>query len=65
MSLTIDELRIALNQVSNDEFALKHSATQAARVLDGRLRHVSNEQILRRLKKQLRKFNMTTGQWDE
>lgn len=57
MDQAIQEAKSCLQRADN-------TATSLARLLEGRLRHVYSPSTLIRLKKELRKFNMHTGQWN-
>lgn len=58
-------LNRTLNEIQRIERVLNSQCTLAARMLVGRLRSVENTYYLKQLKKELRKFNMTTGVWEK
>lgn len=60
-----DLMRSAVAQAKTVMDAADSVATEMARILcgSGRLRRVSNPDLLRTLKRQLRDFDMTTGRW--
>lgn len=58
-----DEMRRAVILARDTLDAADATATDAAWLLKNRLRHVSNIYTLRALKRELRDFDMTTGQW--
>lgn len=61
--MTYFEMRQAVQQAKDTIRTADDAATSLAIVLDGRLRSVNSPNLLRRLKKQLEAFNMTTGEW--
>lgn len=62
-----DLMRNALSGADNAFRAADSAATGLAKILEGRLRHVENTHqganILRKLKKELRDFDMVKGTW--
>jgi hypothetical protein len=58
-----DTMRSALQEAKQVQEAADTNATQLAWMLDGRLRRVNSAEALRRLKRELRSFDMTTGRW--
>ena len=63
MSNPFDDIRLAVSEASQQLRAADETATDLARLLDGRLHHVNSSAILGKLKKQLKDFNMHTGKW--
>lgn len=57
-----DLMRRALYEVREVNRAADSAAESMAELLHGRLRHVSHHQLAR-LKRELRDFNMHTGEW--
>jgi len=57
-----DAIREAVNEARVIQRAVDKSATDLAWLLEGRLRHVSPD-LVKRLKRELRDFNMHTGRW--
>lgn len=54
----IDEARATFNRADA-------ASTDMARILIGRLNKVESAWVLRKLKKELQKFNMHTGTWKD
>lgn len=63
MSNPFDDIRRAVSDARQQLLAADETATDLARLLDGRLHHVKSIDILAKLKKQLKDFNMHTGKW--
>lgn len=69
MSNPFDEVRAAVSQAKEQLRAADDAALSMAQLLVGRLRHVQSgnqyrgADALRALKKELRDFDMTTGEW--
>lgn len=64
MENPFDAMRSAVQQAREVDRAVNEQANSLADLLDGRMRHVSPYR-LKRLKQQLRNFNMHTGTWKE
>lgn len=62
MNNPFDEVSAAVDQAAALEYACNQNASRMARLLVGRLRHVS-EWHLKALKRELRDFNIHTGTW--
>lgn len=62
--MTSDELNKALFNIEQQQRIADNAADVAARLLVGRLRHVSIWN-LKKLKKELAKFNAHTGTWSD
>lgn len=62
MENAYDLLESAVTQAKAVMSASDRHAEQFARLLEGRLRHVSTYR-LKELKRELRSFNMHTGRW--
>lgn len=62
--VTIRDMRIAVDRAKYTLDNADDVASDLARLLQGRLRHVS-PYILKKLKKELRDFNMHTGNWKD
>ncbi len=60
-----DEMRRAVSEAQATLRAADNIADSMARLLVGRLRHVSSTYILVKLKKELRDFNAHTGRWKD
>ena len=63
MSNPFDDIRLAVSEARQQLRAADETATDLARLLDGRLHHVNNPYILANLKSQLKGFNAHTGKW--
>lgn len=69
MSNPFDEVRQAVSEAKSQLEAADAASLSMAQLLAGRLRHVSKNNhwagitALRALKKELRNFDMTTGEW--
>jgi hypothetical protein len=69
MSNPFDEVRTAVSNAESQLQAADSAALSMAQLLVGRLRHVQSSghwagtSALRKLKKELRDFDMTTGEW--
>lgn len=63
MSNVFDDMRAAVRQAADTLRAADSVATDLAWMLRGRLRKVQNRDSLRALKRELRDFDMTTGEW--
>lgn len=69
MSNAFDEVRAAIAQAEQQLTAADNAALSMAQLLVGRLKHVQRPgyyggtTALRRLKKELRDFDATTGEW--
>lgn len=66
MSNRFDEFRQAVNDAEYTLRAADSVADDMAQLLEGRLRQVHSWrgiQSLKRIKRELRNFNITTGQW--
>lgn len=63
MSNVFDEMRAAVRQAADTLRAADNVATDLAWLLRGRLRKVQSADSLRALKRELRNFDMTTGEW--
>ena len=61
--MTIEEMRAAVEAAEAEIRRANVVATEMARVLVGRLRHVRSPWVLEKLKRELRDFNMQTGTW--
>ena len=58
-----DEMRAAVQDAKNTLDAADNVADSLARMLVGRLSRVGSTHTLTQLKKELRSFNMHTGNW--
>jgi hypothetical protein len=58
-----DEMRAAMDEAKTRMEVADRCATEMARMLRGRLRRVNSTHELRELKRELRDFDMTTGEW--
>jgi hypothetical protein len=58
-----DEMRAAVNNAAETLRAADDCAGSMAALLKGRLRHVANVDTLRKLKRELRDFDMVKGEW--
>ena len=63
MSNVFDNMREALATARDVQNAADENATAMARMLVGRLQRINSAEVLRKLKKELRDFDMTTGKW--
>jgi hypothetical protein len=63
MNNVFDEMRLAVSLAKDTLRAADNAANDMAILLRGRLRQVNNRDALRKLKRELRDFDMTTGQW--
>jgi hypothetical protein len=63
MDNVFDEVRLAVSQAKDTLRAADMAAADMAALLRGRLHQVKNAHVLRELKRELRDFDMTTGQW--
>jgi hypothetical protein len=64
MTNVFDDMRRALSEAREIQSAADTNAGQMAQMIKGRLHHVA-PWILKDLKRELRDFNLTTGQWKE
>lgn len=64
MQNAFDEMQRALQEAADVQRAADANANRMASLLRGRLRHVGRYQ-LKALKRELRDFNITTGEWKE
>jgi hypothetical protein len=62
MTNRFDEMRVALREAEATLEAANNVSRQMASMLQGRMRYADSE-VLKRLKRELRNFNMTTGEW--
>jgi hypothetical protein len=62
MNNPFDEIRQALSEAADIQRAADRNAGAMAQMLRGRLRHV-DQWTLADLKRELRDFNMVTGEW--
>lgn len=62
--MTLDEMQKAISGAKATLRSVDGIANDLAYLLEGRLRHV-HSWTLKRLKKELRNFNMHTGSWSE
>lgn len=60
-----DLMRASMHEAEATMRAADMVSTQMARMLVGRLRKVQNHGALEALKRELRDYNMQTGQWKE
>jgi len=58
-----DEMRAAIDEARDRLRAADNCASDMASILRGRLRRVNSTYELRELKRELRDFDMTTGEW--
>lgn len=58
-----DQMREAMEEARRQMRAADDSATKMAEMVVGRLSKVDSVTTLRKLKRELRDFDMTTGQW--
>ena len=63
MSNPFDDIRRAVNDASQQLRAADETATDLAKLLDGRLHRVNSSYTLGKLKRQLKDFNIHTGKW--
>jgi len=61
--MNIHEMQQAVRDAKNTLSSADSQAEDMARILIGRLKKVGNSHILSTLKKELRTWNIHTGQW--
>lgn len=64
MSNVFDLVRQAMNEAKAAQEAVEQNAYRMARLLVGNLRHCSSTE-LKALKKELRDYNIQTGEWKQ
>jgi len=62
--MTHDEMNQVIYEAERTMNYADRMASTIARLLVGRLRKVKDARVLRHFKKELRGFNMTTGEWN-
>ena len=65
MNNPFDEIRAAVSEAQDQLLAVDAFSVDMARMLQGRLRHVDNPTVLRKLKRELQGFNAVTGKWND
>lgn len=65
MSNAFDDVRAAVEQAQAQLQAADMVATNMARLLVGRLRHVGSHNAISALKRELHDYNIQTGKWKE
>ncbi len=63
MANKFDEVRAAIEDAEYTLCAADVMAETMARILQGRLRKVKNYHVLRALKRELKNYDMRTGEW--
>lgn len=61
---SFDRMTASVREAEHQMRVADMFAGRFAELLVGRLRHVDRVKVLRQLKKELRDFNMTTGEWN-
>lgn len=63
--MTESDMKAALDQMRSTQWAADRNAGVAAELIVGRLRHVTSNNTLAKLKRELRAFNIHTCTWSE
>ena len=63
MSLTLYEINSSINDARRTIENADESTERMCRLIIGRLKHVNSPYLLKQIKKELRDYNMHTGEW--